>query len=106
VAAAQSFFLLSLVPFRAPSLAAVGAFARGLLNAPGGRWPELQPLNLALCAAFLLGYHLLALSRGRSLWERFVALPGPVRGVAYGLIVVFLLLFVPKGAGTFIYAQF
>ena len=102
----QSFFLLSLVPFRAPSLAAAGSFARGLLSAPGERWPELPPVSLALCAAFLLGYHLLALSRGRGAWERFVALPGPIRGMAYGLIVVFLLLFVPKGAGTFIYAQF
>lgn len=102
----QSFFLLSLVPFRAPSLAGAAAFARGLLNAPGTRWPELPPLSLALCAAFLLGYHLLALARGRSVWDRFLALPAPVRGVAYGLIAVFLLLFVPKGAGTFIYAQF
>ena len=36
----------------------------------------------------------------------FLRLPAPVRGVAYGLAIVMILLFAPVAAGSFIYAQF
>lgn len=107
----QLFFLLTLIPFRAPSLAAAGAYARALVSAPGRLVlspdvPPLRALNLAVIALFMVGYHLLALPRFQPLRARFFALPALLRGVAYGLLIVYLLLFVPLAGGTFIYAQF
>lgn len=97
----QAFFVLTLVPFRARSFGEAAAFAGGLLG--GGsialpRLPLRDLLNLALCAVLLLGYHAL---KGRRL-----ALPALARGVIYGLLVVYLLIFMPLAKGTFIYAQF
>jgi hypothetical protein len=51
-------------------------------------------------------YHLLELPRGQRLRKWFFDLPAPVRGAAYGALIVFLLLFVPVATGSFIYAQF
>lgn len=107
----QTFFLLSLVPFRSDSLAKAAAFFRRLWVPQGGRLlpefaPHMRSLSLAVCAAFIVAYHLLELPRGQKLVARFFALPAPLRGAAYGLIVVYLNLFVPVSSGTFIYAQF
>lgn len=110
-AVTQIFFVLTLVPFRAPSGAAALAFAKSLVVPQAGllvpaKGPLLRGPNLLVCAAFLVGYHLLELARGRALRERFFALPAPVRGAVYGLAIAYLLLFVPVASGTFIYAQF
>ena len=109
-AVTQLFFVLTLVPFRAPGFADMTTFARGLVTSPGAEYPDLMSvpvlLVLAGVVAFLVGYHLSAMPATRRAWERFVALPAPVRGVAYGLAIVYLLLFLPVGASTFIYRQF
>ena len=63
-------------------------------------------LVLAICVAALLWTHLVAFAPFARIKERFFALPAPLRGVAYGLAVVVLVLFVPVGAGTFIYRNF
>lgn len=102
----QAFFLLTLVPFRAGSAGEMLAFARGLAGAGGTRGLDLVSPALALPLALLVGYHALGVVPLDRLRERFFALPAPVRGAAYGLVVVFLALFAPVGAGTFIYAQF
>jgi alginate O-acetyltransferase complex protein AlgI len=102
----QGFFLLSLVPFRSASLATAGAFARGLFASAGARSLGHGFAVLAACALIVASYHLLELGRLSRLRERFFALPAPVRGVAYGLVIVFLLLFAPIGSGTFLYGQF
>ncbi len=102
----QGFFVLSLVPFRAPSLSAAATFARGLLSSAGTDTPNLASLNVAMIGLFLVVYHLLALPRGRMLWERFLALPPVARGVAYGIVVAYLFVFSPAGSGAFIYARF
>lgn len=102
----QAFFLFTLIPFRANTLAEAGRFTAGLVTGPGHQTPNLASTNLVACVLFLLGYHLLELQPGQRLRRGFFALPAPVRGVVYGLVIVFLFLFVPVGAGTFIYAQF
>jgi alginate O-acetyltransferase complex protein AlgI len=102
----QSFFVLTLVPFRATSLAGAGAFARGLLASPGLESLPIRSVNIAAILAFMVVYHLLALPAGRRAWDGFVSLPAPVRGFAYGLVVVFILIFMPKASGAFIYANF
>jgi D-alanyl-lipoteichoic acid acyltransferase DltB (MBOAT superfamily) len=107
----QLWFLVTLVPFRAPSLGETGEFLRRLVVPSTGallpsKSPDMRPLNMLVCVAFMIGYHLLELPRFQSLRSRFFALPAVVRGVAYGAVVVFLLMFVPISAGTFIYAQF
>ena len=109
-AVTQLFFVLTLVPFRAPSFTQMSSFARGLVTSPGTGFPELTALPVLVVLAgivtFLVGYHLAALPATRRLWERFVAMPAPVRGFAYGMAIVYLLLFLPLGASTFIYRQF
>ena len=105
----QAFFLLSLVPFRAGDTRVLGEFARGLVAGAGERSFGLSTvplLNLVLAAALVIAYHLTGTARVAALWQRFLALPAPVRGVAYGGVVAYLIVFVPIGASTFIYRQF
>ena len=68
--------------------------------------PPLRPLNLAVCVGFLVAYHVLEMPHGRLLRKRLFAAPAPLRGCAYGLVLVYLMVFVPMAAGAFIYAQF
>ena len=107
----QGFFVLSLIPFRAPDLGTTGAVFSGLLAGGGALHHPLSGKPLAAVAvasslALLVGYHLLELERGRPWRARLLTMPAPVRGVAYGLLLVWLALFMPVGGGTFIYAQF
>ena len=97
----QAFFVLTLIPFRASSLGDARAFASGLLQTgvnAGAGLPLRDAVNLSVCVALLLGYHAL---RGRSF-----AFPAVARGVVYGLLIVYLAIFMPIASGTFIYAQF
>ena len=103
------YFLLSLVPFRALSLPDAGRFALGLLLPTGTRTlaiPAVPAVNLLLAGAFVVLLHLVELPRFKPLRTLFFRFPAPLRGMAYGLIVVYLVLFVPIGSGTFIYRQF
>lgn len=99
------FFLGTLVPFRSKSLGACGAFFEGLLRGEGqSKLPPATHLWPALLAVVL--YHVLALRALAGLRERAGKVPFVVRGAVIGAVVVFLFLFAPVGAGTFIYAQF
>jgi len=103
----QVFFVLTLVPFRAANLGAAGDFASGLLGLGGGRGLDQRlGLQAAACVAFFAAYHLLEVGPGPAWKQRFAVLPAPVRGVAYGLVLAFLFVYVPVGASTFIYGQF
>ncbi len=105
----QSYFVLSLIPFRAADFGQTFAFAGRLLSSGGTQWAQVgtvPTLNLLLAAGFVLLYHLVELPGLRRLRELFFAVPAPLRGAAYGLVVIYLLLFVPVGASTFIYRQF
>ena len=100
-----TFFVASLVPFRAPTGGHAIRFVTELLFAPGDARPNLKGLPL-LCAAFVVVYHLIELKRLQRIRDSFFKLPAPIRGAVYGLVVVLLLLKVPVGTGTFIYQQF
>lgn len=103
----QLFFVLTLVPFRAPSLGTAVDYAKGLVGLAGTeRLAERFGLQAAAIVVFFVAYHLLELGPGPVWKQRFLALPAPVRGVAYGLVLAFLMVYVPLGASTFIYAQF
>ncbi len=103
----QVFFMCTLLPFRASSVGNLAEFARGLAGlGHGAQEVHLASSHLAFAALFMLGYHLVAVGRLRAVAAGFRALPAPVRGVAYGLVVVFLFIFVPVGPSTFVYAQF
>ena len=101
--ATQLFFFLTLIPFRSASLGDAWAYTRGLFAGSDEPLPSPGMMTL-LAIAVLLGLHALELvPRAKTI---FGALPAPLRGVAYGLVIVFLLLAMPIGAGAFIYAQF
>ncbi len=106
----QSFFVLSLIPFRAPTLDGARRFLEELFRSPGTTPLTLSSTNDMLAAAlivlFFVGYHVAALPLGRRAVQAFLDLPAPLRGIAYGGAVVLLALFVPVGVGTFIYANF
>lgn len=105
----QSFFWATLIPFRATSLGNAGAVLRGLVAPTGSGTPKLglyHLLNLMLALGVVAGVHLLATAPGARLRERFLALPAPVRGLAYGLALAFLAIVIPVGASTFIYRNF
>jgi alginate O-acetyltransferase complex protein AlgI len=106
----MGFFVLSLIPFRAGTGADLVAFLGGLV--PGGARENL-PLGLfTLTTTVGVGLtvvtveHLLGLPRFAPLSGRFLSLPAPLRGVAYGVVVVYVLVFVPQTQGLFIYARF
>ena len=51
-------------------------------------------------------YHGMATAPGQRLAGWLWRTPAPLRGVAYGLLIVYLFLFKPLSEGAFIYAQF
>jgi alginate O-acetyltransferase complex protein AlgI len=106
----MGFFVLSLIPFRAGTGPDLLAFLGGLV--PGGARENL-PLGLFTLATTVgVGLtvvtveHLLGLPLFAPLSGRFLALPAPIRGLAYGVVVVYLGVFVPQTQGLFIYARF
>lgn len=111
-AGTQAWFVLTLVPFRALTLGDAGRFLRGLVVPTSGLLLPLAPAPVgrtfifAVAALFLLVYHLLELPRGQAIRARLLALPAPVRGVVYGLVIALVYLFMPTGGSTFVYAQF
>jgi alginate O-acetyltransferase complex protein AlgI len=101
----MAFFMTSLVPFRAPSLSVAGGFVRDFLISPGAARVHFSFECLA-AAGFIVFYHCFDLPKLRRFRKSFFTMPAPIRGIAYGLIIVWLALKVPASAGTFIYQQF
>lgn len=102
----QAFFLLTLLPFRSPSIGFTFDYLQRMFVAEGTLTPNLLSLNFAFCLAILVAWHLADLPQGAWLRPTFARMPAPMRGIAWGVLVVFLGLFVPLGAGAFIYANF
>jgi alginate O-acetyltransferase complex protein AlgI len=105
----QGVFVLSLVPFRAPSIGEAARFARGLVaGGPESLAPGLPALlTVGLAVALLVVHHLVGgVPALAGAWTRFQALPAPLRGAAYGVAAALLALFTPIAGGQFIYAQF
>jgi len=104
------FFVLSLIPFRAGNGEALLAFLGGLLPGHGGEPLMLGLFTLLTTVGVGVGVvvveHLLGLPRFAPLTGRFFTLPAPVRGLVYGVIIIYLGVFVPQTQGLFIYAQF
>lgn len=104
----QGWFLLSLIPFRSPDLGVAADFIAGLFGS-GTEAIDFGTiaarLNTLLCLLFVPLYHLSATARGQRLllWP---TCPLVLRGVVYGMAVVYLFLFKPLSEGGFIYAQF
>ena len=67
---------------------------------------EIMTLNLIVAFGFVIWHHAEGTPRDSSLRARFDTLPSVVRGVAYGCVIAWLLVFAPIARGTFIYAQF
>lgn len=101
----QSFFVLTLVLFRAASVGDARRFMSGLAGAGSGRGVSIG-LQVMLAVLFLFAYHVPALRPGGRVLGWFLDLPPLLRGAAYGLAIVLILLLAPVGGGTFIYAQF
>jgi|KBSMisStaDraftv2_1062788.scaffolds.fasta_scaffold120872_2 alginate O-acetyltransferase complex protein AlgI len=105
----QLYFMLSLIPFHAFTLTEAVNFARDLFVAHGDRRLELGAIpkvNEILCVGFVILLHVLDMPAVRGTRERLLRVPAPIRGMAYGAVIVYLFLFVPVGASTFIYRQF
>ncbi len=99
------FFVVTLIPFRAASLADCAAFLGGLV-AGGGEPLAASTMHPWLALVLVVAWHVAQLPVFAGLRERVRNLPAPVRGFALGLSVILLFVFAPVGAGTFIYAQF
>jgi len=110
----QAFFFATLLPFRSGSATTMAAFWPGLWSRSGTRTLALEVLHnstldglgFVLALALPIGWHLLGLAPLKGSVGWFFRLPAPVRGIVYGLGIVFLLLFVPVGASTFVYRNF
>jgi D-alanyl-lipoteichoic acid acyltransferase DltB (MBOAT superfamily) len=105
----QFYFMLSLIPFRAYTLSDAALFTKNLFTSEGHRpldFTTVLQLNEALCVGFVVLLHVLDLPAVRGTREKLLRVPAPLRGMAYGAVIVYLFLFVPVGASTFIYRQF
>lgn len=100
-----TFFAFTLVAFRASSFSNFLEVLRGLAITPGlERGHGLVQGGLVLVLVTCL--HLLGTQRFSVVQEKFRSLPPVVRGLAYGLTVVLLMIYMPISAGAFIYQQF
>ncbi len=104
-AVTQFFFVASMLPFRAATLGDIARFWPGLLQG-GNDSLVLTSKTLLLAVVIVAAYHGQSSSLGTRIRDRLFRLPAPVRGLAYGALIAFLLLFAPIGDGAFIYAQF
>jgi len=107
----QTWFLLSLIPFRSPTLDAALGFAKGLLVSSGGEALAIGgsiagKLNGLVCLLFVVIYHLAGTASGQRGVAYWQGVPAWGRGVCYGLVIVYLFLFKPLSEGAFLYAQF
>lgn len=105
----MGFFWMTLIPFRAASLREAATVAGALVRPAGHALPKLglyQLLTLLLALGTVAGVHLLATETGARVRARFLALPAPLRGLAYGVALAFLAVVIPIGASTFIYRNF
>lgn len=106
----QTWFMLSLIPFRAPDFSVAAAFAGGLLGADGTEALDFgnfsNTANLLLCLALVPVYHLSATAPGRAITNALYRVPAPLRGATYGAVVVYLFVMQPLAEGTFVYANF
>ncbi|MEM7256402.1 MAG: MBOAT family O-acyltransferase [Pseudomonadota bacterium] len=99
------FFILTLVPFRAPDIQVTTAYFYGLFNPLGTEALAVSPL-VVLSFGFIAAMHLIELKPVSGLKEFYLTVPPVVRGMAYGFAVALLILIVPFSSGTFIYQQF
>jgi alginate O-acetyltransferase complex protein AlgI len=102
----MTFFVLSLIPFRANSIATAVQMARGLVTTMGDASVPLAVGRALLGVVFILFFHVARLHPFDRLTMRFWTLPTVVRGVVYGLVIVFLFARSPVSAGAFVYQQF
>jgi alginate O-acetyltransferase complex protein AlgI len=106
----QGWFMLSLIPFRSPNLEVALGFTRGLFGFGGEEGVTFgnvsTKLNMGVCLSFVVLYHLAGTEPGKRVMAALARVPAPVRGIAYGAVVVYLFLFKPLSEGAFIYAQF
>jgi len=100
-----TFFVLTLIPFRAPSAEVAWQYFKRLV--PGTEGSLIDPGLVGVAALLMvIGVHLVELPGIRRWRDRFFALPAPVRGAAYGLAIAALILAVPNSRTAFIYQQF
>jgi alginate O-acetyltransferase complex protein AlgI len=104
VAATFATFVLTLVVFRCPTLAAGGVMLRRLATFGDGLGLPFEPRAVWVTAWVLaLGYALDANNR----WLRWLdRLPAPGRGLAFGAALSLALVLAPDASKAFIYFQF
>lgn len=104
IAATFVTFCLTLVIFRAPTLASGLAMLGHMFTRHSGGGHSLSMLALWLPALVIYIAHLAA---EEGSWRRpFMSLPSPVRGLAYAATLTLALLFNPGADTAFIYFQF
>lgn len=101
----QFFFVASMLPFRALTMGDVVRFWPGLLRG-GDDSLVLTSKTLMLAVLMVAAYHAQSFALGTRIRDWMFRLPAPLRGLAYGALIAFLLLFAPVSDGAFIYAQF
>jgi alginate O-acetyltransferase complex protein AlgI len=107
--ATQMFFVLSMVPFRAPSFQAAADYAAALVHSAGSGWPAMTPFQALYAAggiAFIVVYHVAQLGGLRRVGAWWQSWPAPVKGFAFGLAIAWLMIVMPVSSSTFIYRQF
>lgn len=99
------FFILTLVPFRAPDIQLAFAYFHGLFTTVGTDVLAVSPLAI-LSFGFIAGMHIIELKPFTMIKEYYLRVHPLVRGLGYGFAVALLILIVPFSKGTFIYQQF
>jgi alginate O-acetyltransferase complex protein AlgI len=97
-------FSISLVVFRASTLATAATMLRGLLGSSGMMSSPMREFSLWWIAAVVALCHGLAAS---GTWRRMAGvLPAPVLGCGYAMVLTLTLVLAPQANQAFIYFQF
>jgi alginate O-acetyltransferase complex protein AlgI len=97
-------FVLTLVIFRTPSMAAAGVMLGRMLRPAAGLGISLAPWGLYVTLLAVVLAHAVGEPNRLGRWRTL--LPRPVRGLAFGSVAAFALVLAPPANRLFVYFQF
>lgn len=98
-------FVVSMVPFRSPDIAATGDFFAAMLASQGSDQVRLSG-SLLLALAFIVILHVARAPFAARALKLYTRVPAVIRGGIYGGLTALVLTMVPAGDGVFIYQGF
>ena len=101
----MTVFIVSMVPFRSPDIAATGDFFAAMFSSQGAGQIQMSG-SLLLALAFVVLVHAVRAPVVAPAINLYNRVPAVIRGGVYGALTALILTMVPAGDGVFIYQGF